>query len=68
MRACTVRITKCDEPLAWYADSIGETFKVYARGRHSPFFLLKKDYDEGKGYPAWRFIRREDCVEVEEET
>jgi len=66
MRSTTVRITKCDKPLAWYADLIGQTFKVYRLPSPSSY-VLQEDYDRQWAY-VWRRIDFEDCVEVEEET
>jgi len=62
MKAITVRITKARD---WYADKLGEIFEVYS-SRYGHFYLLKQDYDKGVRYSSWHFIRREDCVEVEE--
>jgi len=60
MRSTTVRITKCDKPLAWYSDKIGQEFEVYQALHDS--YLLKADYDQGT-HP-WRCIARENAVEV----
>lgn len=66
MRACTVRITKCDRPLAWYAKHIGREFAVYAdRLTSHNDYVLKEDYDRVGG-TYWRHIELEDAVEVEE--
>ena len=62
MRSCTVRITKCDEPLAWYADKVGEVFEVYYVIHK---YMTKESYDNDH---YWKFIYFNDCEEVGEET
>lgn len=73
MRSTTVRITKCDEPTRWYANEIGRTFKVSnpillrnIPGGPRVVYTLKEDLR--KDVTKMRFIRSEDCEEVEEET
>lgn len=48
MLIVTVEIIKCDEPQAWYANLIGESFRCYV-GSHD--YILKEDYDRGFAYP-----------------
>lgn len=62
METLLVKITSCKEPLAWYADLIGEVFKVYDRGSD---YVLCEDYDRGYS-TLWRHINKDECLTVQQ--
>ena len=63
MQHLIVRIIKCDEPAAWYADLVGETFDVYPYDSDS--YVLKKDYDRGNDQ-LWRHIKKDEVERIED--
>jgi len=49
-----IRIVKCDEPEAWYADQIGKVFEVKRDWKDSyyvgdDYYVLKEDCEEYRG-------------------